>query len=244
MSRVSEFLAEHRPDLLLLQETKCSPDQFPADELAECGYSAVAHSTGRWCGVAVLAPASAELSDPALGLPDEPNPEEGRWVEASAGDIRVVSVYVPNGREVGSEHYEAKIEFLDCAARRVAELAGAGPLIVGGDMNVAPEDIDVWDMGHFADSTHVTEPEREALSGLIESGGLADAHTTLHPGEQQFTWWDYRGGSFHRGLGMRIDHLLLSAGLVESLRSCTIARDYRKGPKPSDHVPLMIELDR
>lgn len=242
LPRVEEFLAEHSPDVLLLQETKCSPEQFPDEQLAASGYKAVAHSGGRWCGVAILVPEDADLGSTVVGLDGEPSPDEARWVETRVNGVTFVSVYVPNGREVGCEHFQAKLEFLARAADRVGKLAKAGPLVVGGDMNVAPRDADVWDIGSFSGATHVTEAERAGLRDVLASGRMIDAHDHLHPDSQQFTWWDYRGGSFHRDMGMRIDHFLLTRDLEDLLERCEIARDYRKGEKPSDHVPLIIEL--
>lgn len=242
LPRLESFLREFTPDVLLLQETKCSPEQFPHGEIAELGYRALDHSGGRWCGVAILVPSDMDATGVEVGLPGEPDPSEARWVEATVGDgLRVVSVYIPNGREVESEHFASKLRFFEAAAARVRELgATGGDLIVGGDMNVAPTDSDVWDVTRFEGATHVTAAERDALASLRESGPLVDAHVAANGDEQLFTWWDYRGGSFHRGFGMRIDHLLLSPTMAERIESVGIAREYRKGEKPSDHVPVLL----
>jgi exodeoxyribonuclease-3 len=232
-----------KPDALLLQETKCSPEQFPHEAIAAAGYQAVDHSGGRWCGVAVLAPVGSDLSMNATGLPGEPNPDEARWIEASVDGVRVVSVYAPNGREVDTIHYDQKLEFFKLAGERLSALSDGTPTLVGGDMNVAPRDSDVWDTKALEGSTHVTPSERAALRSMAESGGLVDAHDYLHGEESvQFTWWDYRGGSFHRGFGMRIDHFLVSDEVKDRVTRCEIAREFRKGEKPSDHVPLMLEI--
>ncbi len=245
MERVLEFLEVHSPDALLLQETKCSPEQFPVDELAAAGYEAVHHSGGRWAGVAVLAPKGHGLKEAKVGLDGEASPDQARWVEAEIESlgVRVASVYVVNGQEVGSEPFAQKLQFLSAMADRAEELAGT-PLVVGGDMNVAPLDIDVYDPSKFEGATHVTEEERAGLRAVAERGGLVDAYRQLHPDEQGFTWWDYRGGSFHRGFGLRIDLLLVSESLSAGITSCGIDRDFRKGTKPSDHVPLIVEIDR
>jgi len=238
---VEEFLSEVKPDVLLLQETKCSPEQFPHDAINAAGYEALDHSGGRWCGVAVLATSGSDLSLLATGLPGEPNPEEARWVEATVNGVRFISVYAPNGREVDSIHYNQKLEFFQAAGERLADLRDDTPTVVGGDMNVAPRDVDVWDTKALEGSTHVTPAERKALRAMPESGALSDAHDSLHGDEAvQFTWWDYRGGSFHRNFGMRIDHFLISSDVEARLIGCEIARDFRKGEKPSDHVPLLI----
>ncbi len=242
LPRVLEFLAEHAPDVLCLQETKCDAAAFPHDALAEAGYRAADHSGGRWAGVAILARDALPPEEPARGLPGEPVQDECRWVEATVGGVRVVSTYVPNGRVVDSEWYEQKLAFLAAAAERVGALrAGDAPLVVAGDMNVAPADLDVYDPAAFATETHVTPPERTALTAVAEAGGLADAFRRLHPDEQQFTWWDYRAGHFHKGLGLRIDHALVSPDLADRLTRCGIERPYRKGPRPSDHAPLVVE---
>lgn len=244
LPRVLEFVAEHAPDVLCLQETKCDAAAFPHAELAEAGYRAADHSGGRWAGVAILARDGLAIEDPARGLPGEPVQDEARWVEATIGThppVRVVSVYVPNGREIASEWYAAKLEFLAAAATRVRELTGT-PLVVAGDMNVAPADVDVYDPVAFAGSTHVTPPERAALEAL-QDAGLVDAFRHLHPDDQGFTWWDYRAGHFHKGLGLRIDLALVSPGLAERVTRCGIERPYRKGLKPSDHAPLVVDWD-
>jgi exodeoxyribonuclease-3 len=241
MPRVLEFVELHRPDLLFLQETKTEAEAFPVDELREAGYSSVHHSAGRWAGVALAA--RGELTDVCTGLAGEPAADEARWIEATVDGIRAVSVYVPNGRAVGTPFYEDKLRFLDAAADRVRELvATGGEVVVAGDFNVCPTDADVYDPAAFAGSTHVTPAERERFFSLLDAG-LVDAYRHVHPDEPGFTWWDYRQGHFHRGLGLRIDALLMTPGLADRLKSCGIDRNFRKGPKPSDHAPLLAELE-
>jgi exodeoxyribonuclease-3 len=242
LPRVLQFVEEHRPDILCLQETKCDAGAFPHAELAEAGYVAVDHSSGRWAGVAIAARADLGIEDPVSGLAGEPTEDESRWIEGTVAGIRVASVYVPNGRALGSEWYVAKLDFLEAMAQRVAALAESGvPLAVAGDMNVAPTDVDVYDPEAFVGSTHTSAPERTGLQTVLDAGGLVDAYRRLHPDEVGFTWWDYRQGHFHRGLGLRIDLILLGRGLAERLARAGIERDYRKGSKPSDHVPLVAE---
>jgi exodeoxyribonuclease-3 len=244
MPRVLELLAELRPDVLCMQETKTEDAAFPAGELAEAGYDAVHHSAGRWAGVAILARRElGPIADATSGLPGELRDDEARWIEATIGGMRVASVYVPNGREVGSPTYEEKLAFLDAMAVRAAALREVGaPLFVGGDFNVAPADVDVYDPVAFSGSTHVQPEERSRVEAIIAAGGLVDAYRVLHPDEVHFTWWDYRQGHFHRGLGLRIDLALVSASTAGSLVACGIARNYRKGTKPSDHAPLVLLL--
>jgi exodeoxyribonuclease-3 len=242
LPRVLQLLEEAAPDVVCLQETKTEADEFPVAELAEAGYEAVHHSAGRWAGVAVLARAGLGLREEAAGLPGELRADEARWVEAGVGGLRVISTYVTNGRAVGSEWFDEKLAFLDAAATRLRELRAEDHLVVAGDFNVTRDDRDVYDPAAFAGSTHVTPDERGRLEALMEAGGLVDAYRVAHPDDQQFTWWDYRQGHFHRGLGLRIDYILISEGLAPGLRSCGILRDFRKGTKPSDHAPLVADL--
>jgi exodeoxyribonuclease III len=245
LPRVLEFIDEHAPDVICLQETKSEAAAFPHAALAEVGYRAADHSGGRWAGVAILAREPLTLEDPARGLPGEPVQDECRWIEATIGShppVRVISTYIPNGRVVDSEWYAQKLDFYAAAAERVAALRAAGTsLALAGDMNVAPEDVDVYDPAAFATETHVTPPERDALRALADAGGLRDAFRVLHPDEQQFTWWDYRAGNFHKNLGLRIDLALVSDPLAGRLIRAGMERPYRKGTRPSDHAPLMVE---
>lgn len=241
LPRVLELLGQHRPDVACLQETKCAPDTFPVDELAAAGYASVHHSGGQWAGVALLARSGLELSDPVLGLVGDPVPGEARWCEATVQGIRCASVYVPNGRALDSPEFPRKLAFLDAIAERVGALA-ASPLLVAGDMNIAPADIDIYDPAAFAGSTHVTATERDRLQRILDAG-LLDAYRWLTPDTVQYTWWDYRAGNFHKGLGLRIDLALVSSELASRLQSCGIDRNFRKGKKPSDHAPLLLELN-
>ena len=242
MPRVLEFLELHAPDVVCLQETKSDPAAFPALELEAAGYGSVHHSAGRWAGVAVLARSGLSLDEVGHGLVGEPGPDEARWVEATVDGLRVISTYVINGRAVDSPFFADKLRFLEAAADRVAELRESGePVALAGDFNVTRDDRDVYDPVAFEGDTHVTPEERAALEAILDRGGLADAYRVLHD-EQQFTWWDYRQGHFHRGMGLRIDYVLLSDSLGKSLSACHIERDFRKGTKPSDHAPLVAEF--
>jgi exodeoxyribonuclease III len=240
MPRVLELLERHQPDILFMQETKAEPGAFPLLELEDAGYEAVHHSSGRWAGVALLA--RGGVSDVRVELPGKPSRDEARWLEADVDGLRVVSVYVPNGRSPDSPFYEDKLRFLDAMAERVGELSG-GPLVMAGDFNVCATDLDVYDPEAFVGATHVTPPERERFQALLDAG-MVDAFRRLHPGEPGFTWWDYRQGHFHRNLGLRIDAFLLSQALAEDLIECGIERDFRKGQRPSDHAPLLCVLTR
>lgn len=245
MPRLLALLDEYRPDAVCLQETKAAPDAFPHLELAAAGYTSADLSGGRWAGVAVLARNELGVEDVSIGLPGEPDPDEARWVEATVGGVRVVSVYVPNGREVGSETFAAKLAFLDAMKQRAATLT-ADPTFIAGDMNVCPTDLDVWDTKLVHGSTHITPAERSRFGAILDTGYL-DVFRTLNPDEPGFTWWDYRAGHFHKGFGLRIDLALASRPLADGLQSATVDRDFRKPSrvresKPSDHAPLIVDL--
>jgi exodeoxyribonuclease III len=242
--RVLELLHEHTPDLVCLQETKVTGEGFPHAEFAAAGYRAVDRSEGRWNGVAILAPTTAEVDDVVAALSGEPDPAEARWIEATVDGIRVASVYVPNGRDPAHPMFAAKLTFLEAVRDRASELVAAGPTIVAGDVNVAPEDRDVWDPSLFVGATHVTPEERTALAQIVACG-LRDAYREADPDGTGFTWWDYRMGAFRRGMGMRIDVALVSEHLT--VTGCEVDTRFRQvnaaGDKPSDHAPLVLTLE-
>ncbi|HVF06010.1 MAG TPA: exodeoxyribonuclease III [Frankiaceae bacterium] len=190
LPRVLEFLATHQPDVVCLQETKVGEAAFPTETLAGAGYAAAHHSGGRWAGVAILTPLAAPPYDVVRGLPGEVQVSEARWVEASVGDLRVCSVYVVNGRALGTTQYAEKLAFLDAMRARLAELTAAGPVYAAGDANIAPEDRDVWDPSLFVGTTHTSRPERERLERIL-GAGLVDAYRVAEPDTVGFTYWDY-----------------------------------------------------
>jgi len=243
LPRLLPWLDERRPDVVCLQETKLADDAFREllrDELAERGYEAALHGEAAWNGVAILSRVGLEDVVPGIaGAPGFPHPE-ARAVAATCAGIRVVSVYVPNGREPGSEHYEYKLAWL--AALRDAVAAGPDATVVCGDVNIAPADADVFDPEAYAGHTHVTEPERAALAEL-QALGLRDVVRDRWPDERVFTYWDYRAGMFHRDLGMRIDLILAAEPVAERSRAAWVDRKARKGKGPSDHAPVVVDLD-
>jgi exodeoxyribonuclease-3 len=241
--RLLAWLDERRPDVVCLQETKVGDAAFAellGDELGRRGYAAAAHGSGPWNGVAILS--RAGLEDVVAGLAGAPGWEgpEARALAATCGGIRVHSVYVPNGRAPGSDHYRYKLGWL--AALRAVVAAGPEEALVCGDMNVAPADRDVFDPAAFAGQTHVTPPEREALAGLTGLG-LRDVVRERWPSERIFTYWDYRAGMFHRDLGMRIDLVLASDPVAARVAAAWVDRQARKGRGPSDHAPVIVDLD-
>jgi exodeoxyribonuclease III len=241
--RLLPWLDERQPDVLCLQETKLADDAFTellGEELDHRGYAVALHGEPRWNGVAIAS--RAGLDDVAAGIPDGPGfpRPEARAVSATCGGIRVYSVYVPNGRTPDSDHYRYKLAWL--AALR--DLVGAGPdaAVVCGDMNIAPTDADVFDPEAYIGQTHVTAPEREALASL-QALGLHDVVRERWPTERVFTYWDYRAGMFHQDLGMRIDLVLATDPVADRVRAAWVDRQARKGTGPSDHAPVIVDLD-
>ncbi len=241
--RLLPWLDERRPDVVCLQETKLADDalaELLGDELADRGYEIAAHGEATWNGVAILS--RAGLDDVVTGLagaPGFPHPE-ARAVSAICDGVRVHSVYVPNGRVPGSDHYQYKLAWL--AALREVIAVGPEATVVCGDMNIAPTDDDVFDPDAYIGQTHVTEPEREALAEL-QGLGLQDVVRDRWPNERVFTYWDYRAGMFHQDLGMRIDLILASAPVAGRVQAAWVDRQARKGSGPSDHAPVIVDLD-
>jgi len=241
--RLLPWLDERKPDVLCLQETKLADDAFAeliGDELAERGYEAAVHGEATWNGVAILS--RVGLDDVVRGIegaPGFPHPE-ARAVSATCAGVRVVCVYVPNGRAPDSEHYAYKLAWLEALREMVA--ARPEPTIVLGDMNIAPTDDDVFDPDAYVGHTHVTPPEREAL-GRLEALGLHDVVRERWPDQRVFSYWDYRAGMFHQDCGMRIDLVLASGDVVGRVKAAWIDRQARKGKGPSDHAPVIVDLD-
>ncbi len=241
--RLLPWLDDRQPDVVCLQETKLADEAFAellGDELADRGYAVALHGEATWNGVAILSRAGVEDAVPGLADgPGFPHPE-ARAVSATCGGVRVVSVYVPNGREPGSEHYEYKLAWLAALRKLVAD--GPEATVVCGDMNIAPTDDDVFDPDAYIGQTHVTAPERATLAEL-QGLGLRDVVRDRWPNERVFTYWDYRAGMFHQDLGMRIDLVLASAPVAGRVRAAWVDRQARKGSGPSDHAPVIVDLD-
>ena len=241
LPRLLEWLADTRPDVVCLQETKCAADAFPP-EVAQLGYQVAAHGDGRWNGVALLS--RVGLEDVSRGLLDEPGfPDaECRAVAATCGGMRVRSVYVPNGREPGHDHFHYKLAWLGALRATVEAERNGPPAVVTGDFNVAPTDEDVWDARVFATATHVTAPERAALAALRDLG-LVDVMPRPLKYDKPFTYWDYRAGMFHKNLGMRIDLVYADASVAARVTDAYVDREARKGKGPSDHAPVVVDLE-
>ncbi len=241
--RLLPWLDERHPDVVCLQETKLADAAFHElldDELAARGYEAAVHGEASWNGVAVLS--RVGLEDVTLGIEDGPGfpHPEARAVAATCDGVRVHSIYVPNGREPDSDHYHYKLAWLD--ALRTVIAAGPDDVVVCGDVNIAPTDDDVFDPQAYVGQTHVTPPERDALARL-QDVGLHDVVRERWPSERIFSYWDYRAGMFHKDCGMRIDLVLAGAPVAARVKAAWIDRQARKGKGPSDHAPVMVDLD-
>jgi exodeoxyribonuclease-3 len=261
---VDNWLDKAAPDILLMQETKLTDADAPVMAFGMKGYQLVHHGEGRWNGVAIAAKDGLSIGDMVTNFGDGPvrdsgpggpgaeqseddfDPfDEARMLAVTIDGMRVVSLYAPNGRVVGSPFYVGKLAWFERLARWIKdELDVSKPVVLGGDLNVAPTPKDVWDEAAVHGGTHVSEPERAAFRALGEAG-LVDAYRLRHQESGRFSWWDYRAGNFHKNLGMRIDHLLVSQSVADRVVDAEIDREARKGPPvPSDHAPLSLDLDQ
>ena len=248
IERLTDWLQRTEVDVLALQETKCRDDQFPGLELSGLGYEVAHFGLNQWNGVALLSRVGLEdietsfaVDQPSFG---EPPVLEARAIGATCGGIRMWSLYIPNGRELGHAHYDYKLAWLESL-----RTAGVGwltddanaQIALTGDWNIAPEDDDVWDMEFFANTTHVSEPERAAFRAVVEAG-YADVVRPHTPGPGVYTYWDYKQLSFPKKRGMRIDFVLASPALQARVTGAFIDREERKGKSPSDHAPVVVDL--
>jgi exodeoxyribonuclease-3 len=246
LPRVTEWLQGSGADVLCLQETKVAADKFPSEAFGELGYEVAHHGQGRWNGVAVISRVGIDAVERGFpGDPGFPDAEtlEARAIGATCGGVRVWSLYVPNGRTPDDPHYSYKLTWFSALTAHLGPQVGAStPLAVVGDFNVAPTDADVWDPAAFGGSTHVTDAERAAFEG-VKALGLSDVFPRALKGDHPFTFWDYRDGAFHKGMGMRIDFVLANATLQSAVTDAYVDREARKGKGPSDHAPIVVDLE-
>lgn len=235
--RVEAWVKTHEPDVLLIQETKQTDAKFPFDAIAALGYESAHYGQGQWNGVAILS--RVGLDDVVRGFGDDD--PEARVIGATCGPLRVYSCYIPNGRALDNPHYTYKLAWLEKLRAVVAAHPADQHIVVGGDFNVTPSDLDCYDPAAFEGATHVSVPEREALAAIANEG-LVDLTRYLHPDEPCYSWWDYRNGSFRRGWGLRIDLLYVDQPLAALARASYVDREERKGEKPSDHAPVVGEF--
>ncbi|MGW3570697.1 exodeoxyribonuclease III [Streptomyces sp. NPDC000941] len=244
LPRLLAWLESSGTDVLCIQEIKSAESAFPYEPLRELGYEAAVNATGRWNGVGVIS--RVGLADVTPGLPGGPayeGEQEPRAIAATCGGVRVQSVYVPNGREIGHPHYDYKLRWFEALRTSAAADAAAGfPFAVLGDFNVAPTDEDVWDRAVFEGSTHVTTKEREALAALREVG-LSDVMPRPLKYDHPFTYWDYRELGFPKNKGMRIDLVYGNEAFTKAVSDAYVDREERKGKGASDHAPVVVDLD-
>ena len=237
-NRILNWLDQERPDVLCLQELKCTEEQFPFDGFDALGYEVAMHGQKTYNGVALLSLEPIEEVETGLPWPDD---EAARGIAASVGGVRVVNLYVPNGSAVGSDKYEYKLAWLDQLARWLGTQDLAGEFVACGDYNIAPADIDCSEPERWAGGVLVSDPERQRFRGLL-SLGLLDALRALRPDAREWTWWDFKTSMFERGEGLRIDHHLVTERLLTRCEDVVIDVAERAGDKPSDHAPVTLVL--
>lgn len=242
LPRVEEWILDIGPDVVCLQETKSTDGAFPEKFFADLGYESVHHGQGQWNGVAIVS--RVGLDDPVSGFADGSDADpEARLITATCGGVRVSSVYVPNGRDLENDHYRYKLAWMARLHRHLeVDTRPSAAVIVAGDFNIAPDDRDVHDPAKFVGATHVSDPERRSLQEL-EQWGLTDLFRHHYDGDRMFSWWDYRAGAFNKGEGLRIDLILGTATVCARSHWTIIDRQARKGEKPSDHSPVVVDLD-
>ena len=241
LERVEQWVADMRPDVLCMQETKLSDEAFPALAFMGLGYEAAHFGQGQWNGVAILS--RIGLTEVVMNFAEgDPDPD-ARLITALCGDLRVTSVYVPNGRALNDDHYQYKLRWLAQLRQHVAATSSPDDaVIVAGDFNIAPADADVYDPAKFVGATHTSPPERALLAELCD-WGMVDLFRQQHSDAKLYSWWDYRAGDFHQGRGLRIDLVLGTRAVAERCTWSVIDRNARKGQMPSDHAPVIVELD-
>ena len=239
LAHVTDWLATHRPDVLCLQETKTEDTKFPLEAITQAGYQAVFSGQKTYNGVALLSrEAPTEI---AAGIPGVDDPQK-RVLAATYGDTRVIWVYIPNGESVESDKYQYKLRWLAALTEWLrGELQKYPKLALLGDYNIAPEDRDVYDPKVWEGKVLFSAQEHAAFNALLTLG-LSDSFRMFEQPERSFTWWDYRMNAFRRKLGVRIDHILLSATLAPACTACAIDLEPRKLERPSDHAPVFADL--
>ncbi|HUR78761.1 MAG TPA: exodeoxyribonuclease III [Acidimicrobiales bacterium] len=247
LPRVEEFFEYAQPDVVCMQETKLADAAFPYLTFSSLGYEVAHNGNGRWNGVAIASRVGLDDVVVGFGAAECPNFDgeepEPRLVSATCGGVRVSSVYVPNGRGLADPHYEYKLSWLAALRDEIAATNKPDAAVaVCGDFNIAPEDKDCYDPQKFLTDTHTSPRERSALDE-IKQWGLTDAFRSVHDAERLYSWWDYRAGDFHQGRGLRIDLVLVSDALSDKVRFALIDRNARKGKQPSDHAPVIVDVD-
>jgi len=240
LPRVLEWLAEASPDIVLLQEIKTVADKFPYLEIEELGYNVAVNGQKNFNGVAILA--KRPIEDVVTALPGDDRDEQARYIEAFIDDLRVASIYLPNGNPVPGDKFNYKLAWMARLHDHAqALLAMEEAFVLGGDYNVCPTDDDVYDPARFADDA-LCQPESRRLYRALVNLGLTDAFRALHPEPGEYSYWDYQGGAWPKDFGLRIDHLLLSPQAADRLIAAGIDKKPRGGERASDHTPVWAEL--
>jgi exodeoxyribonuclease-3 len=236
------WLAEDLPDVVCLQELKAPDDRFPEAALADLGYQAIWHGQKSWNGVAILSRVG-DIHETRRGLPDGGSDDQSRYLEAAIGGVIVACLYLPNGNPRPGPKFDYKLRWFDRLARHARSLLDAGvPVVIAGDFNVMPTDLDVYKPERWLDDALFAPEVRQAYADLVAQG-WTDALRSRHPGERIYTFWKYFRGAFERDAGLRIDHFLLSPDLAKRLVDAGVERRVRGWEKTSDHAPVWIEID-
>ncbi|MFZ5438425.1 MAG: exodeoxyribonuclease III [Myxococcota bacterium] len=236
LERLVDYLKTRAPDVLCLQELKCTDEQFPRAELEALGYQCAVFGQKTYNGVAILS--KTPITEVTKNLGDDD--DESRVIAGTVGGLRIVGLYAPNGQALGAPQYTYKLEWYGKLTRWLS--TQPRPVLVCGDFNVAPADIDTWDPAVWQGVTLASPKEREAFAALVKHNQLVDLFRQVHPEPGRFSWWDYRAGAFHKNQGLRIDHILVSEGLVSRCREIDVDREARKGQQPSDHAPVWVDF--
>jgi exodeoxyribonuclease-3 len=240
LPHVTQWVKDHSPDVLCLQEIKCVDAKFPTAAFTELGYEVVTFGQPTYNGVAILS--LYPISDVQKGFPNNAEDAQCRFLAVTVKDVRIIDVYIPNGSEVGSEKYAYKLDWLSQLHDYFTNHCDPKQkLVIGGDFNIAPADADVHDPIAWYGQILCSQPERDALQRLAD-WGLNDLFRRHHKESGQFSWWDYRGGGFPRNHGLRIDHLWATPSLAELSKDCWIDKAPRKLERPSDHAPVVAEF--
>jgi exodeoxyribonuclease-3 len=235
------WLEESRPDVVCLQELKAAPEKFPESAIRDAGYDPLWHGQKSWNGVAILSRLGAPV-ETRRGLPDDPDPSQSRYLEAAVAGVLVGALYLPNGNPRPGPKFDYKLAWFEALIAHAAHLWASGaPVVLAGDYNVMPTDLDVYKPERWQEDA-LFAPEVRALYARLLDQGWTDALRTLHPGARVCTFWDYFRNAFARDAGLRIDHLLLSAALAPRLEKAEVDREVRSWIKTSDHAPVWIEL--
>jgi exodeoxyribonuclease III len=236
---VAKWTSRNTPDVLLLQETKCTDADFPSSSLESLGYEVAHWGRDHWNGVAIVSRVGLDAVERGFPGVNQPPFDEARLLSATCAGVRVQSLYVPNGRELDDPHYLFKLVWLE---RLRTTVDGSVPTVMGGDFNVAPADLDIYDPKRWRRRTHASPPERAGIQALLDCG-LRDVTREHLPGPNLYTWWGYRPGMYESNRGLRLDLLLCDDRVADSAQRVYIDRDERGGERPSDHAPVTIDFD-